>query len=123
MPVIIDARRSFGISSIIARPNSEHAFNATDDATDRPADNRADRSGFLTSHISAVRDAVGNALRLRGERRCKRCGDSGRKQDLELHAKTLSSLRCCHMSMNEGVSTALAWRRRATAIKRRDDAK
>ena len=64
---------------------------AADDATNRAADHRADRTRGVVAHIGAMGDAVGNALRLCRERRNQRCGDNGGcEHNLELHADILS---------------------------------
>lgn len=99
-------------------PDPEHAVDAANDAADRATDHRADRAGGVVAHIGAMGDAVGNALRLRRERRNQRCGDNsaGCEHNLELHVENpfLMSRRR-HMSANEGHSAALAWRRGAAA--------
>ena len=87
---VIHRRGLFGRIGGIARSDSERAIDAADDATDRSADDRSDGSGRVVAHIGAMGDAVGNALRLRGERRNERCGDGGCEHKLELHADILS---------------------------------
>jgi len=74
----------------IAGSDAEHAVDTADDATDRSADDRSDGAGRVVAHIGAMGDAVGNALRLRGERRNERCGDGDCEHNLELHADILS---------------------------------
>lgn len=90
----------------------EHAFDAADDASNRPAHHCTDGSGRLVSYVSAMRDAIGNALRLRRKRASQRCGDDACEQDMKLHATTpLHVMRCPHVTDNQGVCAAAAWRR------------
>src|SRR5882672_7320453 len=66
--VAIDRRRrSIGIVFVVAGVvvvDAEHALEAADDATDRAADDGADRSGAAVAFIKTMRGAAGNALRL-----------------------------------------------------------
>lgn len=72
MPVvIIDRRRLFGRIGGIDRAEPERPLDAADNTANRAADHRADRTGRLIADIRAMRGAVGNALRLRGERASK----------------------------------------------------
>ena len=73
IPVTIHRRRRRD------RIDAEQAIDAANDAANSSANHCADRTGRLRPHISAVRDAVGNALCVRGERTDKRCGDYRRK--------------------------------------------
>lgn len=77
-PMAIDARRPFRIGGVHG-PDAEHAFDAADNATDRAADDRPNGARRLISHISSVRDAVGNALSFCRHRRSERCGECGCK--------------------------------------------
>jgi hypothetical protein len=77
VPAVIDARLALAVGGI-GGPDAERALEAADDAADRAADHRPDRPGGVASDISAVGDAVGNALRLRRERASERCGNGGR---------------------------------------------
>jgi hypothetical protein len=61
------------------RIDAEQAIDAANDAANSSANHCADRTGRLRPHISAVRDAVGNALCVCGERTNKGCGDYRRK--------------------------------------------
>jgi hypothetical protein len=72
MPVPIYRRRFLARIGDVSRAYSKQPFNATNDAADRSANNRPDGTGLLVSDIGSMRDAVGNALRLRHERRAKR---------------------------------------------------
>ena len=76
----IDVRLRFG--GIGNRMNSEQPVHAADDAADYSADEASDRSRGLTADISAVRDAVGNALRLCRKRTSDRCCNGPRNQDV-----------------------------------------
>ena len=87
---VIHRRGLFGRIGGIARSDSERAIDAADDATDRSANNRPDRPGRVVADISAVRGAVGNALRLRAERTSQRQGSAYCEHNLELHAITSS---------------------------------
>jgi hypothetical protein len=63
MPMVIDGlRRRIGD---VSGAYSQNAFDAADNAADRAADHRPDRAGRLITDIGAMRDAVGDALRLR----------------------------------------------------------
>jgi hypothetical protein len=77
----------------VAGADAEQAFDAAENAADRPANDRSDGPCRAAAHINSVRDAVGNALRLRREWACEQ-GDggdgSGCVYDAELHAVTLS---------------------------------
>ena len=69
-PVTIDPRRrSFDefIRAFLAGVvviDAKDALDPADDATDRAADNGADRSGAAVAFIKTMRGAAGNALRL-----------------------------------------------------------
>ena len=92
MPVVIDWRRRRlldRIRGIDRSADSERTLDPTDNAANDAADHRTDRAGRLIADHSAVRGAVGNALCLRRERTSKGCGDSGRDNDMELHAEPL----------------------------------
>jgi hypothetical protein len=89
MPVAIHMRRIVGISRI-ARRDAEQTLNAADNAANRAADHGPDRPRRVVADISAMRDAVGNTLRLRRERHGEHCGKSGRDQNVKFHATTLS---------------------------------
>lgn len=75
-PMAIEPRRrSFGVFiiavlAIVVVVDTEHALDTADDATDRAADDRADRSGTAVALIKSVRGAAGNALRM-----CRRSGE------------------------------------------------
>ena len=90
MMVVIDRRRRRLLHRIGGRDrsHSKRALDPADNAANRAADHRPDRTSGLIADISTVRGAVGNALRLRGERASERCGNSGRDYDMELHAVT-----------------------------------
>jgi hypothetical protein len=110
-------RRIGGVSG----SDAEHAIDAADNATDRTANHRADRASRVVAHIGAMGDTVGNALRLRRERRNERCGDDGGcEHNLELHVENPFLMsRGRHMSSNEGDSAAIAVRcGAATTVKR-----
>ena len=69
--MLIHARlRIFGVD----RPHPEQTLDAADHAANGAAHDRADRPRRVVADIGAMRDAVGNALRLRRERRCEYCG-------------------------------------------------
>ena len=89
MPVAIRVRPAVRIGGI-ARRDAEQAFNAADNAANRTADHCPDRPSRVVADISAMCDAVRNALRLRRERHGKRCGKSGCEQNVKFHATTLS---------------------------------
>lgn len=119
MVVGICARRVFRISGV-SRPEPKQAFDAADNTAYRAADNRADRAGSVHADGAAMRDPVGNALGLRSQRQSKRCGDSGCKQNVELHATTSSSIGDGREVLaNRGDCAALAWQRAAHAAIRR----
>ena len=69
-PMAIEPRRrSFGIFiiavlAIVVVVDAKHALDTADDATDRAADDRADRSGTAVALIKSVCGAAGNALRM-----------------------------------------------------------
>src|SRR6266700_1011577 len=50
---------------IIRRGNTEQALDTTDDATDRGANDCADRTGNAVAFTCTTREAAGNTLRLR----------------------------------------------------------
>ena len=78
-PVAIDPRRrGFDefIGALLAGVvviDAEDALDPADNATDRAADNGADRSGAAVAFIETVRRAAGNTLRMcrRGSEDCK----------------------------------------------------
>ena len=91
MVVVIDRRRCrllHRIGGIDRSADSERTLDPADNAANDAADHRADGASRLVADLSAVRGAVGNALRLRRKRASKRCGDAGRDYDMELHAVT-----------------------------------
>jgi hypothetical protein len=112
--VVIPARLDDRIAGI-CRSEAEHAFDAADDAADGPADDCPDGSGLLVPHISAMGDAVRNALGLRRERHGERCDDGGCEHDVKFHAVTSFVLRGRQVPGNDGDCAALAWRRRLSA--------
>ncbi len=59
--------------------DTEKAIDSADKAADHSADKASDRSRSLASHVSTVRDAVGNSLRLRRERASDRHRDYARE--------------------------------------------
>jgi hypothetical protein len=69
-PMVIEPRRrSFGVFiitflAIVVMVDAQHALDPADDATDRAADNGADRSGAAVAFIKAVRRAARNTLRM-----------------------------------------------------------
>jgi hypothetical protein len=81
MMAVIPGRLGAGIGGcdgVKAENAGDTAFNAADDATNRAADNGADRAGGIVADVSTVGGAIGNALRLRGG---QRGGDSGENDD------------------------------------------
>lgn len=92
--------------------DAKHAVDPADNAANYAADETPDRSRGLGAYIGAVRDALGDSLRLRRERISEGCGDNGRGQDTELHATTsFAMLECCGIAGNRGVCTAPSWHR------------
>ncbi len=92
MMVVINRRRRRlldRIGGIDRSADSERTLDSADNAANRAADHRTDGARRLVADLSAVRGAVGNALRLRRERASERCGNSGRDYDMELHAEPL----------------------------------
>jgi hypothetical protein len=59
--------------------DAEQAIDAANDAANSSANHCADRARRLRPYIGAVRNAVGNALRVRGEWTSEACGDYRRK--------------------------------------------
>jgi hypothetical protein len=84
---IIRARATLPISGI-SRPDAEHAFDAANNAADCAADHRPDRPRSVAADISAMGDAVRNALRLCRQRTAKRCCERGREEDASSHPIT-----------------------------------
>jgi hypothetical protein len=72
--------------------HTEHAFDSADNATDRAADNRADRPCHAAAFIEPVGDTTRHTLRLRGNRRRQRCEQCAREQNPQLHCTTLYEL-------------------------------
>jgi len=89
MPVAIRGRRTVRIRGV-ARRDAEQALDAADNTANRTADHGPDGPCRVVADRGAMRDAVGNTLRLRRQRHGKRCGKSGCEQNVKLHAKTLS---------------------------------
>lgn len=97
---------------VVAPIDTKDAFDAADDATDRTADNGADRAGDPATFRDAVGDTARNALSLRGDR-SRQCGEQcARKQNPQLHWKTLPWLgRAGTYRVKSGHKTAAGWRR------------
>jgi hypothetical protein len=75
--------------NVIAAIDAKDALDAADDAADRAADNSADRAGNPATFRDAMGDTARNALSLRGDR-SRQCGEQcARKQNPQLHWKTL----------------------------------
>lgn len=74
---------------VVAAIDAKDALDAADDATDRATDNRADRPGNTATFRDAVSDTARNALSLRGDRSRQRGEQCARKQNPQLHWKTL----------------------------------
>lgn len=90
--------------------NAEQTVDSADEPADDAADKPADRSGVMGADISAMRDPVGNALRLRRQRTDERCGDDAGKQNMRPHAIIpLLGVGCRHVDANQGVCAAFAW--------------
>lgn len=90
MPVTIDVRRCAVRIGGVDGTNAEQAFDSANHTANRAADDRADGPRRIHADSTAVGDAVRNALRLRRQRQCERYGDGGCKQNVMLHAITLS---------------------------------
>ena len=90
MPLVaMDPRRRRGIGILIVAArvtviDAKDTFDPADNATDRAADDRADRPGPAIALIEAVRGATRNALRLgRGGR--KDCKNRTDDRDANFH--------------------------------------
>lgn len=105
--VVMGEARSPRIGGIVNGPDSEQAVDAADDAADRSADHRTDRSRRAVALINSMRYAVGNALRLRRERRTKRRNHDRCKHNVVLHATPLPVVKSRHVAANQGVNAAL----------------
>lgn len=116
VPVAIHRPRLSRRIGNVGRSNSQRAFEAADNAANSTAHNRPDGAGLLISDIRAVRHAVGNALRLRGERTSERYGDAGCEHNMKLHAVT--SL-LCETPPREARNKAAARQLRGAAARRR----
>ncbi len=68
--------------------NAEHTVYAANESADNAADKSADGSCGVRTHIGAMGNSFGNALRLGGERISERCGGDAGNQDMKLHART-----------------------------------
>lgn len=77
-PVAMHPGRRLRVGSV-GRLDAEQALDAADDTADRAADDGPDRSRGLATLIDTMRDAAGNTLRLRRERRSERRDDDGRE--------------------------------------------
>ena len=85
--VAIDPRRRRGIDIVfvvagVVMVDAEHALDAADHATDRAADDGADRSGAAVAFIKTMRGAAGNALRMR-----RRSGEDCKNRADDRYAK------------------------------------
>jgi hypothetical protein len=68
---------------------TEHALDAADDATDRAANNRADRTRHAGAFIESMGDATRHTLGLRCDRSRQRREQCARKQNPQLHCYAL----------------------------------
>ena len=77
MPDIVPATifRRWRRDRISDEMDAEQPIDAANDAANSSTNHCADRACRLRPHISAVRDAIGNALCVRAERTSKGCGD------------------------------------------------
>ena len=66
--MVIRARLPFRVGGV-DWSNSEQAFDGPNDTANRHTDDRADGSRDAVPLVTSMRHAVGNPLRLRGERR------------------------------------------------------
>ena len=89
--VILAIRRVIGLLV-----HTEHALDAADDATDRAADDRADRTRNAAAFIESMGNATRHALGLRRDRSRQRREQCARKHKSKIHCTTLHELgrRC-----------------------------
>jgi hypothetical protein len=81
-PVAMMIRR---FRHVVALIGAEHAFDAADHATDRGANDRADRTGDAIAFIEPMRGAAGDTLRVRGQRHGERRDKRARNQQVLFH--------------------------------------
>ncbi|MGO8908789.1 MAG: hypothetical protein ACLQDM_05620 [Bradyrhizobium sp.] len=69
--------------------NSEHSFNATDDAANGTADRAPNRTGSAIALGGAFFRAPDYALSLRHQRQRKNCRDTSSHHKMKLHVRSL----------------------------------
>jgi len=102
MPAMtIDARRRLGVLAIaraVMLVDAKYAFDATDHAADGTADHGTDGASAAIAFIDPMRNATGNALRLRHQRR-RESQNSGCDRNFDFHD--------CSTLLNEPTEAAL----------------
>jgi len=68
--------------------NAKDAVDSANKAAHYATDETPDGPRRLGAHVSAMRDAVWDSLRLRRKRISERCGNDRREQNMTLHATT-----------------------------------
>lgn len=98
--------------NVIAAIDAKDTFDAADDATDRATNNGADGTRDPATFRDAMGDTARNALSLRSDGSRQRGEQCARKQNPQLHWKTLPWLGgagTCRLK--SGHKTAVQWRR------------
>jgi hypothetical protein len=89
VPVMRVNRRRFA-GRISGRMDAEGAIDTPNNAANHPANQPPNRSCGLAAYGRAMSDAVGNALRLCGQRASERRNDKSCEHDTKFHASSLS---------------------------------
>jgi hypothetical protein len=96
---------------IRCRMDAQGAVDTANYAANHAANQSPNRSRGLPAHGRAMRDTVGNALRLRGQRANEGRSDHACEHNTKFHATTLSLFEdAAHVADNEGDCAARKWR-------------